>query len=153
MAFDISRYSAQLNCFAVWNKAFDDDEIEKIQFLEELQTFTPGLIGQEGSNSNPVKDFRNSDVAWIHPDQHSQWVFERLGGITARVNYDHFLYNIRGIEALQYTRYGPDQHYSWHWDLMNNMYQNYERKISLVMSLSDPNEYEGGEFEICNTGI
>lgn len=150
MAFDLMKYAAPLQCFAVWSKAFDNDEIEKIQFLEQLQQFGPGMVGVD-KEAAPPKDVRDSEIAWIHPDEHSYWVFERLGGITSRVNYDHFMYNIRGIEALQYTKYGLNQHYNWHWDVGFG-WENYQRKISMTVMLSDPDDYEGGEFEICNNG-
>jgi predicted 2-oxoglutarate/Fe(II)-dependent dioxygenase YbiX len=31
-------------------------------------------------------------------------------------------------------------------------WQNYQRKISAVMMLTGPDEYEGGELEVCNNG-
>lgn len=149
MPFNIPKYSAPLECFAVWTGGFTDDEIEKITFLEQLQSFGKGRVGDDTGDA--PAEVRDSDIAWIHPDQNSNWLFDRISGITSRVNYDHFMYNIDGIEAFQYTKYGPNQHYTWHWDVGFG-WQNYIRKISLVVALSDPDEYEGGEFEIVKDG-
>lgn len=150
MAYNFRKYGVDLRCFAVWNGGFTSEEVDKIIDLEKLQTFEKGRIGLDNNDPAPVET-RDSDVSWIHHDQHSDWLFDRLAGITSRVNYDHFLYNIDGIEAFQYTIYKPGGHYTWHWDTEFG-YLNWERKISLTVALTDPNEYEGGEFEIVTTG-
>lgn len=150
MPYNFRKYGVDLRCFAVWNGGFTDEEIDKIIDLEKLQTFEKGRVGQDIIAPAPAET-RDSDVSWIHHDHHSDWLFDRLAGITSRVNYDHFLYNIDGIEAFQYTIYKPGGHYTWHWDTEFG-YLNWERKISLTVALTDPEEYEGGEFEIVTTG-
>jgi PKHD-type hydroxylase len=149
MTFGFYKYNAPLECFAVWENGFTPEEVDKISFLEDLQNFEHGKIGSD--TNNPKKEIRDSEVAWILPDQNSQWLFERLGQITATVNHQHFMYDIEGIESLQYTKYKIDQHYTWHWDVEFG-WQNFQRKISAVMLLTEPEEYEGGEFEICING-
>jgi PKHD-type hydroxylase len=149
MPYTIPKYRKPLDCFACWSNGFSEEEIEKIIFLEQLQSFERGRVGDSEAPADDT--IRNSDVAWIHHDQNSDWLFERIAGITSIVNYDHFMYNIDGIEAFQYTRYKPSQHYTWHWD-KDFGWAKFERKISLSVLLSDPEEYEGGEFEICNNG-
>lgn len=150
MVFNFPKYNnTPLECFTVWSGGFTPEEVDKILYLESLQNFGKGLVGAD--KNNPDKNIRDSNVAWIHPDQHSNWVFERLGAITAAVNHQQFMYDIEGVEVLQYTKYETDQHYTWHWDVEFG-WQNFQRKISAVMLLSDPSEYEGGEFEICTHG-
>lgn len=149
MSFGFYKYNAPLERFAVWENGFTPEEVDKILYLESLQNFGKGVVGDQ--NAMPEKNIRDSEVAFIQPDQHSQWVFERLGLITSTVNYQQFMYDIEGVDSLQYTKYQIDQHYTWHWDVESG-WQNYERKISFVMMLTGPEEYEGGEFEICNTG-
>lgn len=56
------------------------------------------------------------------------------------------------FEACQFTKYGLNQHYNWHCDMMQNPYQEgpakgHIRKLSLTLSLSDANDYKGGELE------
>ena len=57
-------------------------------------------------------------------------------------NFDVWGYH----DDFQYTKYyGGDQgHYDWHMDLGPNMSN---RKLSCVIQLSDPSDYEGGELE------
>jgi len=149
VTFGFYKYNAPLECFAVWENGFTPEEVDKILYLESLQNFGKGVVGDQ--NALPDKHIRDSEVAFIRPDQHSQWVFERLGQITSAVNHQQFMYDIEGVESLQYTKYQIDQHYTWHWDVEFG-WQNYQRKISFVMMLTEPDEYEGGEFEICVNG-
>jgi PKHD-type hydroxylase len=150
MTFGFQKYNNMpLECFTVWSGGFTHEEVDKILYLESLQNFGKGQLGSQ--NKDPDKEIRDSEVAWIQPDEHSHWVFERLGAITAAVNHQQFMYDIDGVEVLQYTKYKINQHYTWHWDVEFG-WQNYQRKISAVMMLSDPGDYEGGEFEICVNG-
>jgi PKHD-type hydroxylase len=50
-------------------------------------------------------------------------------------------------DEMQYTKYyGTNKgHYSWHGDVGPGVSH---RKLSLVLQLTDPSEYEGGELEI-----
>jgi len=149
MTFDFQKYNAPLECFAIWEGGFTVDEVDKILYMESLQNFGKGTVGSE--NVVAKKEVRDSEIAWIHPDQHSHWLFERLAAITSTINHQQFMYDIKGVELLQYTKYNINQHYTWHWDVEFG-WQNFQRKISATMMLSDPDEYEGGELEICNNG-
>jgi PKHD-type hydroxylase len=144
----VNKYNAALEQFAVWRGGFTNDEVEQIKFLENLQEFTKGVVG---SSADPKLDVRDSDIQWLHKDQNSYWVFDKMSQIIAQVNYDHFMFDIDGFEAFQYTKYAIGQHYDWHWDYEFG-WKNFNRKISCVMMLNDPSDYEGGEFEICNNG-
>lgn len=147
MAFGVMKYAAPLQCYAIWRDGFTPEEIDRITFLEPHIQFNSGKVGQNADQ----KDIRDSDVAWLRPDQNTSWIFERIAGIVSRVNYDHFMYDIEGFDSIQYTKYAHNQHYTWHWDVSFG-WENYQRKISVVMLLDDPDDYEGGEFEICNNG-
>lgn len=149
MSFNFFKYGAPLECFAVWEGGFTNEEVDKILYMESLQNFGKGQVGS--LNGDAKKEVRDSDVAWIHPDEHSHWLFERLGQITSTINHQQFMYDIEGVDALQYTKYNIDQHYTWHWDV-DFGWQNFQRKISAVMMLTGPEEYEGGELEVCNNG-
>lgn len=148
--FAIPRYNVQLPQFGVWKDAFTEDEVEKIVFLEKLIEFTKGRVGAQSQQQVDTKA-RDSDVSFLAVDENTLWIYERLAQIIPRVNYDLFLYDIEGIEAVQYTRYAEDQYYDWHLD-SHSMWMNYERKISGVVFLDDPDDYEGGELEIIVDG-
>jgi PKHD-type hydroxylase len=150
MRVNLHKYYAPLKSFCIWRDGFTPEEIEKIKFLEELLEFEKGKVGED--KKNPArKEVRDSDVSWILPNENTDWIFQRLSSIIPQVNYDHFMFNIEGFDALQYTKYTSDQHYSWHMDYGHG-WSNTVRKISMVMLLNDPEDYEGGEFEIVTGG-
>lgn len=150
MGFPLLRYNVQLPMHGVWKDGFTEEEVDKIVFLEKLMDFTKGRVGAQSKQQLDTST-RDSDVSFLTPDENAHWVFERLANITSRVNYDLFLYDIESIETIQFTRYTEDQFYDWHID-SHNMWLNYERKISGVVFLDDPDDYEGGELEIITDG-
>jgi PKHD-type hydroxylase len=147
----ITKYNVRLEQFAVWKAGFTAEEVEKIILLEELQTFEKGKVGDKPNEEGIVTDVRDSDISWLYPSASSQWVYDRFSHITSRVNYDHFMLNIDGYDSFQYTKYKPGQHYDWHLDIAFS-YENFIRKISGVVILSDPDDYRGGELEIIPHG-
>lgn len=52
-------------------------------------------------------------------------------------------------QPVQYARYFPDQHYSPHRDdYIKNTQNNMMRKLSVSIQVTDPENYEGGDFII-----
>lgn len=148
MGFKIKKLNAPTQQFAVRQNDFTKDELEKICFLGGSREFSQAEVGE---NEVADKGMRDSTVSWLTLEQDTHWLFDKIGQIVSQVNYDHFMLNIDGIESFQFTRYGLNQHYDWHWDVSLH-YAEFERKISVVMMLDDPEDYEGGEFELCTNG-
>ena len=69
-----------------------------------------------------------------------------------KANNENFLYDLTNIdgEAIQYTQYTEGQFYTWHNDAgISNMNDNEMiRKLSFVLQLSDPDDYEGGNLQL-----
>jgi len=89
-----------------------------------------------------------------------------------RANRENFLYDIKNIdgESLQYTMYSTGEFYNWHHDagvmglykpqavgnkdndalVQDFLNKNIEsvRKLSIVLQLSDPETYDGGNLEL-----
>ena len=143
--------STPLEQFAVYRGGFTSDQIDQIDFIVPLQNFQKGTIGHKLDNTQTDLSVRDADIIWILKDQNSAPHFDILGQIISKVNYDHFLLDIDGIESLQYTKYDKDQHYTWHMDYQFG-FREWVRKISVSIIMSDPSEYEGGELEICIDG-
>lgn len=147
--YRINKYAANLPEFGIWANGFSEDEVDKIVFLEKVLKFNKGTVG---SITNVDEKARDSKVAFLPIDAKTDWIWQRFAGIVPKVNYDLFLKDVECIQSLQYTIYThrDKQFYDWHVDAFPH-YEDMSRKISGVMLLSDPEEYEGGEFEIVNT--
>jgi PKHD-type hydroxylase len=56
-------------------------------------------------------------------------------------------------EQVQLTSYGPDSFYGWHEDWAPLQRTPNIRKLSAVLLLSDPSDFEGGQFEFEHHGV
>ena len=145
----IVKYRRNLPQYRVVERFFSPEEVEKIIDLEELQNFNKGKVGNnEGQLDSKVRD---SDISWLSRTRESEWLFFKFHDLVGEVNHDCFMYDIDGFESFQYTRYKKSQHYSWHFDAFTQ-YTTWERKISAVIVLTEPNKYEGGELQVDTNG-
>ena len=62
-------------------------------------------------------------------------------------NRDAFGLDIDYMPPLQFGEYSEGSFYDWHYDVNWEHSGPYDRKLSFVLQLSDPNTYEGGNFE------
>ena len=138
------------NCclYAWWENAFTNDEIAAICDMGERQQPNPAYIGTDSGEIN--QNIRDSLISWIVPDG---WLSDRLEYIASQLNGKYFGLDLWGFgESFQYTTYKYNkktktkQHYDWHMDQGPNY--NCPRKLSLVLQLSDPTEYEGGDLQL-----
>ena len=114
------------------------------------------------------KDKRASKNSWI-PTTH--WVGGFVWHYIQRANRENFLYDIRNIDAenMQFTQYDVGEFYTWHNDAgischykpisvgnysdgraQDFVNENLElvRKLSFVVQLSNPEDYEGGNLQL-----
>ena len=130
--------------------------------------FDPEMIESTVYGNTLRKDLRNSKNAWI-PSEH--WIGGFIWHYIERANRENFLYDITNIdsESIQYTSYSVGQYYGWHTDSDLSIHYKPEeikesetinpieylnktcesvRKISFVLQLSDPDDYEGGNLQL-----
>ncbi len=153
MVMRLQKYDGHFSKYCFVNEFFIPDEIEKILFLEKIMDFDKGMISAGGNNNEFLEDTRNCSISFFGPDENTGWIFDRLAHLIPKVNYDIFMLNIEGLSQIQYTIYDGknEEHYDWHIDQFSR-WVDFERKISGVVFLSDPSEYEGGELEIITEG-
>lgn len=97
---------------------------------------------------------RTGKIRWIMPSQNTREMFAYLNGFVERANREQFGFDITfGCESFQYTEYKAEDkgHYSWHMDChFDHKTAVKDRKLSMVVQLSPPEDYEGGVFCIDN---
>ena len=95
---------------------------------------------------------RNSNVTWLE----DQWLYEVITPYIKNANQSAtWNFQWDWMESCQFTRYKPKQYYGWHQDCLDRPYgsdtnENWRgkiRKLSLILNLTDPKEYTGGDLE------
>lgn len=128
-----------------YTNAFTEVEMERI---DEIASTLPRLKGETGGGEDgTVSDYRVSDISWIPQNQSSEWLYKKIADYAIEANTQMWNFDIWGYhDTLQYTIYhGNGGHYDWHADL-GPMISN--RKLSCVLQLSDPKDYEGGDLQM-----
>ena len=146
--FNLNESIDQTNYYS-FDVAFSEEQLGWISNLVERYPFEKATT--ISSKSEDVDIIRKSNIKWIHHDNLSYWVYDRIQDMVVEANqiWNFNLYTI--IDSIQYTEYlEGGGHYDWHVDIGPGTINH--RKISITIQLSDPDEYEGGDFEIWTGG-
>jgi len=136
----------KIESFAWWDDAFNRDQLDWLQKKAKESTQNARVGGANGGEVN--SSIRRSELNWLFKTPECSWVFEGLSDVASRLNADYFGFDLIGFEeAIQLTNYHESKqgNYAWHQDFGA---WGASRKLSMVLQLSDPSEYEGGELQI-----
>ncbi len=134
--------------YVFFKDVFSKEECEKIiefaKSIPEKQAFVGGA-------DSPVQDVkvRSSKLHWVEYVADSSWIFDRLANVVVGVKEGWYPFSLTSMpEPVQVTRYLASEggHYAMHKDMGDDFMSN--RKLSLVMLLNDPSEFEGGQLEL-----
>lgn len=125
----------------------------EIDNISNLVTLLSPLINEATINANGAlvanELYRKSKVLWIPKNEHTLWIYSKLGEIAIEVNKEMgWDFDLTAMtECIQYTEYDSQYQgfYDWHLDIGNNTSS--KRKISISIQLSSDKEYEGGDLE------
>ena len=129
-----------------FTNAFTQEEILKIIEIGENLPITPGTtVGHD--NEVGVSEYRVSDISWINETEETAWIYEKIANYAKIANKEMWNFDIWDYQdLLQFTKYyGDGGHYDWHVDLGPGISN---RKLSCVLQLSSPEEYEGGVLQM-----
>ena len=145
----LTPYAAALEPFVWWENGFTEQELNWLQEraikAEERAQVGGNLTGDD------LAKIRRSQVSWLNKDQETAWVFNKLGHIASSLNAQYYRFDLTGFgEAIQLTNYDQSEHgmYGWHQDYNAKV----SRKLSLVLQLTDPSQYEGGNLQVITGG-
>ena len=106
----------------------------------ELSTIEEATIA-DGNSAN-----RSSKISWLDDKELQTTLSHFIQSANRESNWN---FSLKEFESLQYTIYNKGDHYNWHTDNHVKPYKNNTiRKLSFTLCLND--EYEGGDFEICD---
>jgi len=122
---------------AIFNQAQMDSLISALS----KQTKSAGISA--GGDKRTDKSIRKTEGSVIDPEIFKD-IYTTVTAATMTINEATYQYDLQDIEPLQFLSYQEGGHYDWHLDIGKGVHSN--RKLSIIIPLNDPSEYEGGEL-------
>lgn len=147
----LTPYGNFVEPFVWWENGFTEQELNWLQ-ERAIKAEERAQVGGNPTGDDLAK-IRRSQVSWLNKDQETAWVFNKLGHIASSLNAQYYRFDLTGFgEALQLTNYDQSEQgmYGWHQDYGGKISPS--RKLSLVLQLTDPSQYEGGNLQILTSG-
>ena len=103
------------------------------------------------ANEGDASQIRKTEIAWAPRNHWLEAVM--LNNIMYANREAGWNFQIDSCEQVQMAKYDEGHYYGWHVDtfFMNSTGQ--DRKLTAVLQLNDPSEYEGGELQIEGSGV
>jgi PKHD-type hydroxylase len=132
-------------------EGFNPDELNKLEYQIDKSEISLDYGTIFASDKlETVDEYRRSKIGWVPQDSEFDWVYEKIAGMTREANDKLWHFELTGMaEQAQYTVYDgrEEGHYDWHLDLGAEGCAA-RRKVTVVIQLSDPEKYEGGDLKI-----
>ena len=128
---------------------------EIIKYGKSLNPAEGKTVGSKNMLSDEEKKehtekIRSSKIVFIK----DMWLKQELDSIVQYANKS-WGFNLSHQEDVQFTEYEPRGHYNWHNDSLKNPMglKDMQRKLSMVVQLSSPEDYEGGDLKFNLRGL
>ena len=136
------------------------DELIKYGKSQQEQLALTGVQTDKVNKGKPLDDKdiidlkkkRDSNIVWLS----DRWIYKEIQPFIHQANrLAGWNFDWDFSESCQFTKYKLNQFYDWHCDSWEAPYANPDnpdtngkiRKLSVTCSLSNPEDYEGGELE------
>jgi PKHD-type hydroxylase len=150
MIFNIDpKHSFGKSTLAYWENFLTTEELKFIASTSEWNNLHDASIGT-GNQGIVNKEIRETGVNFLYPNEQNNHIWEKISQTVSEVNRQFFKFNLTGFyEPMQLGLYhsGNNGHYNWHTDA-GMQDKNTPRKLSMVLMLSDPSSFEGGELQV-----
>jgi PKHD-type hydroxylase len=130
----------------VWGGAFEDAELDAIIALGNGLTLgSAALKGEDGAET--LGNVRSARIGFLDRTAENKWLYDKMAAIINQLNKQTYRFALSALERFQYTVYDQTSrdHYDWHMDQGATAKP---RKLSLVLQLSSPSDYEGCDLQI-----
>ncbi len=131
----------------VYDAVFTARQCDRIVEQASSLAIDPARVGTNEDDYELVDEVRQAHIAWIPADEPYVWIHDKLTSVVQKANRTYGYDLIGFTEDLQFTEYaGAGAFYDWHQDGLDGDLAG--RKLSLVVQLSDPADYDGGDLEL-----
>lgn len=127
---------------------FCEDELNTIIKLGNLFSEQEAQVGNNGGVID--KTIRDCKLSWFNINQNTNWIYKKLTDSVNSNNENFFKFDLDKIETLQFAKYREEDSgfYDKHIDPFVGEREPHNRKLSFVVQLSSPDDYEGGELAL-----
>lgn len=135
--------------FYYYPQVFSSNDISHLeQIIHKNYSFHKGQVGTVELGNLDSNLYNNRDIAYLPFDETTKWLYEKLEKLVIQANEVLFNFSITHVTDLIHYVIYPENggHLDWHMDI--GKFGVNKRKLALTVQLSDPSEYDGGEFEI-----
>jgi PKHD-type hydroxylase len=126
----------------LWRAALDAETCSAI--VKDLLNYPVenGTVFKE----NVPSEYRKSKIRWVNDNQQ---IKSLLWSYIQEANRNAFGVDVTDVCNIQFTEYNASYkgRYDWHHDIDWTQNKGFDRKLSIVVQLTDGNSYEGGNLE------
>lgn len=140
-----------ISYWACWTGVVDHHACDRIIDRGLKLKHQSAGIGHD-DNSRLSLNYRSTKIGWFDRIKDRD-IVDLITIYATEANREFFGFDIsHGIFEMQFTMYNANEKakYDWHSDTMFKINRRSDRKLSFVLQLSDPLEYDGGSFEFNN---
>lgn len=135
--------------------AFSSRECDDIIAMSADLTYVTGRIVKHGVRGVLDPAIRQSQLGFLRKGDSpaADAVVDKVWGLLREFNAQVFHYTTTRMFQLQISRYVAEEggHFAWHSDTLQEP-DGFVRKLSFVLLLTDPSEFDGGAFELQDVG-
>ena len=153
-------WSLKIHKYPPWawmSNVFTDYECDAIiELMKDVPTKEASTLNRIESDNSIMFDvnssIRKNRLSWVPAGfKETDWIFRKLTDQVHSINNQFWNFDLDYIESLQYTIYDQvDDHYVAHEDFRGHGV--HYRKLSFSIQLTDPNDYEGCNLMIHESG-
>ncbi len=128
----------------------DDAECDRvIEACRAFELVPPRTVGED-----KLPGHRRSDTRMVMLNEETAELFDLLCNVAEQSTEDAYALELSGItRAPQYVEYRPGWgEFGWHNDYSHGI-PNAPRKLTVILQLSSPDEYEGGRLQVMGNEI
>jgi PKHD-type hydroxylase len=94
---------------------------------------------------------RNNTVCWLNPEENTSWIYEKISNFVKEINFRKYRFNIETLQTIQLAEYkasveGNEEFYRPHIDICMHSAADEQRKLSISIQLTRPDQYVGGDL-------
>lgn len=135
--------------WAYYKGRYSKEVCDNIIQVAKSRPSNDAQMGVDGKSQ--INEYRKSKVRWVYPgDKQLDWLFADIWKMALETNNTWFDFQLSKMDFLQIAEYEGDKRgeYKKHRDVFYmNDDAKYHRKLSVIIQLSDPAEYDNGDFQ------